>query len=601
MNRSGARFLQSAGDFPIWVTLGEKVPVWGIGRWGGAGLRFLPPDDEGFTLRGDKRRGTGGSLVYQGRRRSHRFTILDDTAFEYDCILNREPESNIIILRMEGAENFDFFRQPDFVVDPFLRGSYAVYKKETLIGEGTGKLCHIHRPLIIDDLGRKVFGDLSVCGNELHITIPETWLGEAKYPVVVDPTIGTTTVGSQTQWNNVDNEGYEQLFIDLALGVNRFLLSEVFTGTATAYVYAYDNEYDGRCKPVLYSDNGNAPLTRKSKSEGGFEIAVHSGKPAGWRSTTFQTKETINAGTYIWFGLFCDFFAPRFDYGAKCYWDFWDHLGDDIPDTYPLFHKNSYYDFKLSMYFSYSSGQNYTRTLTQGVTLTDNRRQATTYKRATVMNAQGTTLIAHSSHYYREHINSVNVTGVLGGFRGFFRSIAEQIRTTEGFTSFLDCLRAIADILRPETVETRNLSVHRDIVDPAGIQDSTARSRGIIRTIVAAVSAGDYAGKVFTLFRSIREEVRTLGEAGHFGDYLRGLYTEAGSMAETRREGNYYRAVEDRAGNMAVSLRHLCIFIRLTTLSLVRDYLLSRFLRSRDALVLKSPITRELELDSRID
>jgi hypothetical protein len=98
---------------------------------------------------------------------------------------------------MEGAEHYDFFRQPDFVKEPFLKGSYAVYKKETLLGEGTGKLCHIHRPEIIDARGRRCWGDLSIMGNELRITVPERWLSEAKYPVVVDPTIGTSTVGSQ--------------------------------------------------------------------------------------------------------------------------------------------------------------------------------------------------------------------------------------------------------------------------------------------------------------------------------------------------------------------------------------------------------------------
>jgi hypothetical protein len=150
------RFLQSPSDFPCVVSLGEKVPAWGLSRWAGAGLaspaclRFIPPDDEGFALRGDRR-----MLVYKGRRRSHRFTILGDTAFEYDCILNREPESNVITFLMEGAENFDFCQQPDFVQDPFLKGSYAVYKKETFVGEGTGKLCHIHRPEILDSRGRR--------------------------------------------------------------------------------------------------------------------------------------------------------------------------------------------------------------------------------------------------------------------------------------------------------------------------------------------------------------------------------------------------------------------------------------------------------------
>jgi hypothetical protein len=148
-------FRQSVHDFPLTVSLGEKAPAWGLSRWDGGGLRFLLPDDEGFTLRGDNKR-----LVYKGRRRSHRFTILGDTAFEYDCILNREPESNVITLIMEGAENFDFFRQPDFVKDLLLARSYAVYKKETLVGEGTGKLCHIHRPEIIDSRGAAVLGGI---------------------------------------------------------------------------------------------------------------------------------------------------------------------------------------------------------------------------------------------------------------------------------------------------------------------------------------------------------------------------------------------------------------------------------------------------------
>ena len=109
-------------------------------------------------LRGDKKH-----LLYKGRRRSHRFTILGDKSFEYDCILLKEPESNVISLRMEGA----------------------------------GKLCHIHRPEIIDARGRRCWGELAVVGNELHITIPEWWLAEAEYPVVVDPMVITTVIWKQ--------------------------------------------------------------------------------------------------------------------------------------------------------------------------------------------------------------------------------------------------------------------------------------------------------------------------------------------------------------------------------------------------------------------
>jgi hypothetical protein len=594
MNKA-ARFLQSPSDFPCVVSLSEKVPVWGLSRWGGPGLRVIPPGDEDFILRGDRKR-----LLYKGRRCSHRFTILGDTAFEYDCILEKESESSVITLLMEGADRFDFFRQPDFVRDPFLKGSYAVYKKETLIGEGTGKLCHIHRPEIIDSRGRRCWGELSISGDRLCITIPEAWLSEAKYPIIVDPTIGTTTIGSQTHWNNVDNESYDQLFLEVSLGVNRFLITEPFTGTAAAFVYAYDRDYEGRCKPVLYSDNGNTPLTRKSNSEGLFDIAVSSAKPAGWRSTAFQCKETVGTGTYIWFGLFCDWFAPRFDYGAKCYGDYWDTKGDGIPDTYPLWRADRYYDFKLSMYFTYTSAQNYVRTLTQGVTLADSRKQAADYQRGMAMNVRGVTLLGHSSNYCREHINPLNISDTVNRFRGFFRSLTEQLRTGDFITCCRDFLRTIAVAVRPRTHEQKSLSTRRDIADHAGAGDSTARQRGFIRTLAAAVAAGDHAGKVSALLRAIQEQAAAFGEAGRLGDYIRGLYSEAGSMAGTKHAAQYQRGIIDHADIAAVPLRHLFIFIRLLTGAYIRDYITGRFLKSKEELVIKSPVCREIILDSTL-
>ena len=52
MKKRGAVFRQSLHDFPCLVELGKK-PSWGIKRWNGnSGLRFVPSDDEGFSLRG---------------------------------------------------------------------------------------------------------------------------------------------------------------------------------------------------------------------------------------------------------------------------------------------------------------------------------------------------------------------------------------------------------------------------------------------------------------------------------------------------------------------------------------------------------------------
>jgi hypothetical protein len=385
--------------------------------------------------------------------------------------------------------------------------------------------------------------------------------------------------------------------------VNRFLVSETINGTCTAYVYTNEDDSEAGGRPVIYSDNGNKPQTRRSAQEGLFDLRITGSKPKGWRNTAFLSNGSIASGSYIWFGVFAEsYWLPRFDYGARCYTDWWwDYdVETAIPNEYPLYNANYYENFKLSMYFTYTSAQNYTRTLTQGVKLTDTRKLTATYKRATVMNTKGITLLGNSSNYYRKQANAVTATDVISRFRGYFRSLAEQIKTGDFISYCRDFLRTILLTVRTGTHEQRNLSARRDIVDQAETQDSTARQRGFIRTLVAAVSTGDYAGKVQIWLRTIQEQAAAFGEAGHLGDYLRGIYTEAGNMAETGHEGEYFRTVADTAGSTGVSLRHLFIFLRIATLSLVRDYFLRRFLKSNEELVLKSPVCREIILDSTL-
>jgi hypothetical protein len=513
--KNGAVFRQSLRDFPCPVTLGKYAPSFGLHRFN-TPLRFVPADDEGFTLRGDKQR-----LLYKGRRRSHRFTILGDIAFEYDCILEKEPESNVISLRMEGAENFDFFRQPDFVKEPFLKGSYAVYKKETLIGEGTGKLCHIHRPLIIDARGRRCWGDLSIVGNELRITIPERWLNEAKYPVIVDPTIGTATIGSQYKHIWEQGEPAEPLMFELAIPVNRFLVPETINGLCTAYAYVNSDDWEAGGRPVLYSDNSDKPLTRKSMQEDFIDLRVVSGKPAGWRSATFQSNGSIASGSYIWFGVFCEYYwMPRFDYGAKCYTDFWYDVGDSIPNTYPIYNVNWFENFKLSMYFTYTSAQNYVRVLTQGVGLSDNRKLTANYKRGLAQTA--------------------GVISLLTRYTTFFHTLSEMIKGLDSNYSQVKFLR----------------SVNETVVNTDVLRHIAAYTRGLSDT--AKVEGNAMSGWV--------------------------LFTKIADNAHV-------------AGNV---FRGLILLVRIITGVFIRDYLLGRFLKAREEIVLKSAISREIILESKI-
>ena len=464
------RFRQSVTDFPVIVEMGKKTPNWGLFRWGGNGLRFVPHDDEGFSLLGDKHQ-----LVYKGRRRSHRFTILGDDVFEYDCILNREPESNVISLLMDGAESFDFLRQPDFVPDPFLKGSYAVYKKETLLGEGTGKLCHIHRPEVIDARGRRCWGELAVIGNELRITIPEKWLGEAAYPVVVDPVVGTTTVGSQYKWVMEPGEPAEPLMFELSIPVNRFLVPETINGLCTAYAYVNQDDKEAGGRAVFYTDNGNVPLTYKSTAEEFIYMRVISGSPAGWRSASFKSNGSITGGSYIWFGILCEYYwMPRFDWGAKCYADWWDEY-ISIPGTYPITKWTEIYDFKLSMYFEYTSGQNYIRTLTQGVTLTDSMKLLGGYKRVAVQTANATGNANSAFLFFRKLNEIINPLEKLEKCRGFFRAICSELNAVSETSRSKGNKRAVSDSVQATDTAFRGLVLYVKILTQVFVKDYLLR------------------------------------------------------------------------------------------------------------------------------
>ena len=514
--KTGICFRQSVDDFPLTVSLEEKTPSWGLQRWrGNRGLRFVPPDDEGFTVRGDKKR-----LVYKGRRRSHRFTILGDNAFEYDCILNREPESNVVTLLMEGAESFDFLRQPDFVPDPFLKGSYAVYKKETLIGEGTGKLCHIHRPLIIDAKGRQVWGDLYITGNCLYITIPENWLSEASYPVVVDPTIGTTTIGSQTHWEQDPGEPWVRLSLEEDIPVSRFLVSQPVNGICTAFFYTEIEPIDAGGYPVLYSDNSNRPHLKRSNQENHIDFRVNHSNPKGWRSGSFVVSESIPAGTHIWFGCLTKYiWYPRFDFGGSLY-QTWNRNQNIIPDIYPLSFGYFGFPYRLSMYFTYSLSQNYVRTLTQGVSITDSKVIKTDFKRNMTEKVQANTTIKKLQTFYRGLCEAVHGLDKFSSPVLFYRTVQENITIKEFFL--------------------------------------------------------------------------------HTTVFLRGLFDNAEIESEVKTGRTYLLTLNETVQATGFVFRGLLLFVSITTRLFVRDYVLSRFLKARQEIVLKSCICREITMESKI-
>jgi hypothetical protein len=83
-------------------------------------------------------------------------------------------------------------------------GSYAVYHVSKKNNQyKTGKMIHVYRPLAIDALGNKAWCEIDVEGyidpTSMRVTIPQQFLDEAVYPVVIDPDLGYTAIGGTTE------------------------------------------------------------------------------------------------------------------------------------------------------------------------------------------------------------------------------------------------------------------------------------------------------------------------------------------------------------------------------------------------------------------
>ncbi|MBU0982366.1 MAG: hypothetical protein KKA42_00735, partial [candidate division Zixibacteria bacterium] len=148
---------------------------------------------------------SGDTLDIPTPSMQHRLYPRSGTGLEWEMVLSAPPVGNTLCFQTSGR-GLSFHHQaelseaeleagdvrPDSVV-----GSYAVYSSVPTHG-GPAKVCHIYRPKAWDSQGDTVWCDLSIDieMGRLAVTLPAAFLDRAVYPVTVDPTFGTTTVGA---------------------------------------------------------------------------------------------------------------------------------------------------------------------------------------------------------------------------------------------------------------------------------------------------------------------------------------------------------------------------------------------------------------------
>jgi len=241
----------------------------------------------------------------------------DGQGFNVDITLASEPVTNVFTYQLTGWENLDFFYQAPLWQEAGLKaptanctdtdcttsdgtshrpsnvvGSYAVYYKNHanhLVGSTnyeTGKAYHIYRPQVTDAKGNQVWADLSYANGILTITVPQSFLDSAVYPVVVDPTFGSGSACNGTQSNMKGSNLATTIFVSPA---SSGTVTKISTCTHTSFPA-------GIMKAVLWDSSG----VIVTNGIGGT-VSVNSGTNQFW-DMTYSTSPSVTSGINYFVG-----------------------------------------------------------------------------------------------------------------------------------------------------------------------------------------------------------------------------------------------------------------------------------------------------------
>ncbi|MEI6751126.1 MAG: hypothetical protein WCK69_01055 [Candidatus Saccharibacteria bacterium] len=142
------------------------------------------------------------------RQDANWFHTVPRDGFEFEFDVYEKPDTNIFELSIT-TKGLDFYRQEALTPkeieegssrDPDVVGSYAVYHSESKYNNEyqTGKAFHIYRPIARDANGIAYFCDMDIDieNSIMRITVPQIFLDEATYPIIIDPTFGYGSVGA---------------------------------------------------------------------------------------------------------------------------------------------------------------------------------------------------------------------------------------------------------------------------------------------------------------------------------------------------------------------------------------------------------------------
>lgn len=232
--------------------------------------------------------------------------INENGNFEWDIEFATKPLINIFEWQITKSDGVQFDRQRflsefapweltnDLIRPENVEGSYAIVCNKrhhirnpvdgsTIVNYRTGKLGHIFRPLCIDANGIERWAELLIEGDVLRITIPQDYLDNATYPMILDPILGFDSIGN----TNSNAAGDVVMAAEIGDMTEDGTLTEVFFYTQFFNTAAREFAF------ALWDQDAGSPDILLATGDSGAHFDAGS-SVAGWFSDTASARQLVN-------------------------------------------------------------------------------------------------------------------------------------------------------------------------------------------------------------------------------------------------------------------------------------------------------------------
>jgi hypothetical protein len=262
----------------------------------------------------------------------------------------------------------------------------------------------------------------------------------------------------------------------------------------------------------------------------------------------------------------------------------------------------------------------YARTITQGVKLSDVRTRKHDGKRVIIQNTNINQTVTRLQSLFRKNENTIMANTLNVRYWDSKRAVQEEtnaqdlarhekgmfriIQTTLNALDIGSCFRTLCRKVTELTVAYYDLrqqrEIKRGITDAITQTDTAVRTKGFIALLQSVLGLRDTPGYTGQWGRNVEDGAYPAADIHSNAEYLRELRENPDAADETKRIADYIRLHQDTGNVVEDMKRMLTVFIKLFSVTSIRDYIINRFLKSREELAIKSKINREIEIESRI-